>query len=126
MFKRILQTGELRYEGSADALREYIHVTDAANASVAILSDSFCNQSVVLTGQEPMRVVDLLGMVGEILGLQKSVEIVVGEQPGHYVRTPYAYQTKIGRKYIPPVHVDLGQGLLELISQVSDELCGDQ
>ena len=126
MVKRILQTGELRYEGSADALREYIHVTDAASASVAILSDSFCNQSVVLTGQEPMRVVDLLGMVGEILGLQKSVEIVAGEQPGHYIRTPYAYQAKIGRKYIPPVHVDLGQGLLELISQVSDELCSDQ
>ena len=126
MVKRILQTGELRYEGSADAMREYIHVTDAASASVAILSDSFCNQSVVLTGQEPMRVVDLLGMVGEILGLQKSVELVVGEQPGHYIRTPYAYQAKIGRKYIPPVHGDLGQGLLELISQVSDELCGNQ
>ena len=34
---------------------------------------------------------------------------------GHYVRTPYSYQPRLGRKYIPPVHVDLGQGLLQLI-----------
>ena len=124
MVKQILRTGELRYEGSPDALREYIHVTDAAMASVAALGDVFCNQSVVLTGQEPMRVLDLLGMIGEILGLQKSVELIAGEQPGHYVRTPYAYQSKIGRKYVPPVHVDLGQGLLELIEIVQNERLG--
>ena len=118
MVKRVLETGELRYEGSADALREYIHVTDAASASVAALGDDFSNQSVVLTGQEPMLVVDLIGMLGEILGIQRPVEIIAGEQPGHYVRTPYAYQPKLGRKYIPPMHVDLGQGLLELIELV--------
>ena len=122
MVKQILATGALRYEGSPDALREYIHVTDAAMASVAALGDDFCNQSVVLTGQEPMRVLDLLAMIGEMLGLQESVELIAGEQPGHYVRTPYAFQSKLGRKYIPPVHVDLGQGLLELIEIVQNDL----
>ena len=122
MVKQVLATGELRYEGSPDASREYIHVTDAAMASVAALGAEFCNQSVVLTGQEPMRVLDLLAMIGEILGLQKAVELVAGEQPGHYVRTPYAFQSKIGRKYIPPVHVDLGQGLLELIEIVQNDM----
>lgn len=122
MVKQILATGALRYEGSPDALREYIHVTDAAMASVAALGDDFCNQSVVLTGQEPMRVLDLLAMIGEMLGLQKPVELIAGEQPGHYVRTPYAFQSKLGRKYIPPVHVDLGQGLLELIEIVQNDL----
>jgi UDP-glucose 4-epimerase len=34
------------------------------------------------------------------------------------VRTPYAYQPKLGRKYAPPLHVDLGQGLLQLIDEV--------
>jgi UDP-glucose 4-epimerase len=34
------------------------------------------------------------------------------------VRTPYAYQPKLGRKYTPPLHVDLGQGLLELIADI--------
>ena len=116
--KNALETGVLRYEGSPDTLREYIHVEDAARASVAALNDDFRNQSVVLTGQEPMRVLDLLEMLGEILGLKNAVEFIAGEQPGHYVRTPYAYQPKLGRKYVPPMHVDLGQGLLQLIDVV--------
>jgi len=116
--KNALDTGVLRYEGSPDTLREYIHVEDAAQASVTALGADFCNQSVVLSGQEPMRVKDLLEMLSEILGLRNAVEFIPGEQPGHYVRTPYAYQPKIGRKYVLPMHVDLGQGLLELIENV--------
>jgi UDP-glucose 4-epimerase len=113
-----LETGVVRYEGSPDALREYIHVEDAALASVAALGPDFRNQSVVLTGQEPMRVLDLLKMLAEILGVPDSVEFIEGSQPGHYVRTPYAYQPQLGRKYVMPMHVDLGQGLLQLIEEV--------
>lgn len=116
--RKALESGVLRYEGSPDSLREYIHVEDAARASVAALNDDFRNQSVVLTGQEPMRVLDLLEMLAEILGLKDAVEFIPGEHPGHYVRTPYAYQPKLGRKYVPPMHVDLGQGLLQLIDVV--------
>lgn len=116
--KSALESGVLRYQGSPDTLREYIHVEDAARASVAALNDDFRNESVVLTGQEPMRVLDLLEMLAEILGLKNAVEFIAGEQPGHYVRTPYAYQPKLGRKYVPPMHVDLGQGLLQLIDVV--------
>lgn len=116
--RNALETGIVRYEGSADALREYIHVEDAARASVTALGEDFRNQSVVLTGQEPMRVLDLLRMLAEILGIPDAVEFVEGEHIGHYVRTPYAYQPKLGRKYVPPMHVDLGQGLLQLIDEV--------
>jgi UDP-glucose 4-epimerase len=113
-----LETGVVRYEGSPDALREYIHVEDAARASVAALGPDFRNQSVVLTGQEPMRVLDLLKMLAEILDIPDSVEFIEGSQPGHYVRTPYAYQPQLGRKYVLPMHVDLGQGLLQLIGEI--------
>lgn len=120
--RQALESGVVRYQGSPDALREYIHVEDAAQASVVALGDEFRNQSVVLTGQEPMRVLDLLKMLAEILGRPDSVEFIPGEQTGHYVRTPYAYQPKLGRKYVPPMHVDLGQGLLQLIDEVRAEL----
>ncbi|EQA36653.1 3-beta hydroxysteroid dehydrogenase/isomerase family protein [Leptospira inadai serovar Lyme str. 10] len=116
--KKALETGRICYEGSPDALREYIHVEDAARASVTAIGEEFRNQSVVLTGQEPMRVHDLLKMLAEILGRPDSVEFSDGEQIGHYVRTPYSYQPKLGRKFIPPLHVDLGQGLLQLIDEV--------
>lgn len=120
--KRALETGKVSYEGSAEAMREYIHVEDAARASVAALGEEFRNQHVVLTGQESMRVVDLLKMLAEILSLSHQVEFIENEVTGHYVRTPYAYQPKLGRKFIPPMHVDLGQGLLQLIGEVQEGL----
>ncbi len=115
---KALETGKVSYHGNAEAMREYIHVVDAARASVVALEDDFKNEHVVLTGQEPMRVMDLLKMLAEILGMSQDVEFIDSEHPGHYIRTPYAYQPQLGRKYVPPLHVDLGQGLLELILEI--------
>ena len=98
---KAIETGKISYNGSPEAMREYIHV--------------------VLTGQEPMRVMDLLKMLAEILGMSQNVEFVESDHPGHYIRTPYAYQPKLGRKYAPPLHVDLGQGLLELILEIQKD-----
>ena len=116
--KKAVEEGKVSYEGSPEAMREYIHVIDAARASVAALGEEFRNQHVVLTGQEPMRVVDLLKMLAEIMGMPQVVEFIETHKDGHYIRTPYAYQTRLGRKYVPPMHVDLGQGLLELIGEI--------
>ena len=118
--KKAVDTGKVSYQGNVEAMREYIHIEDAARASVAALGDDFCNQHVVLTGQEPMRVLDLLKMLSEILGIADAVEFTETEYAGHYIRTPYAYQPKLGRKYVPPMHVDLGQGLLQLINEIKN------
>jgi len=119
--KAALETGKLKYQGNPDATREYIHVEDAARASVAALGKDFKNQSVVLTGQEPMKVLDLLKMLGEILGLpEEAVEFTDGDYAGHYVRTPYAYQPNLGMKYTPSIHVDLGQGILQVIEELNE------
>lgn len=83
------------------------------------MGDEFCNQHVVLTGQEPMRVYDLLKMIAEILGKPDAVEYKENNYNGHYIRTPYSYAPKLGKKYIPSLHVDIGQGLIQLI----DEIC---
>jgi len=118
ILKMALEAGILKYEGNKDSLREYIHVEDAAKASVQALDEGFINESVVLTGQEPMRVVDLLNMISEILGLTTEIIFEDLHKSGHYIRTPYAYNPKIGRKYIPPFHVDMGQGLIQLIDEI--------
>lgn len=122
IIKNALEQNRVYYEGSPEAIREYIHVVDAAIASVAILQDDFKNQHIVLTGQEPMRVYDLLKMLAEILGISDAVEFKDADHSGHYVRTPYAYKVSPGRKYIPSLHVDLGQGLLELIGEVQTNI----
>jgi len=124
--KAALEDGRVSYQGSPDAMREYIHVEDAARASVVALGEGFCNQNVVLTGQQTMRVEDLLKMLAEILGYTDDVLFIDGDYEGHYVRTPYAYQPRLGHTYTPPLHVDLGQGLLQLIDDVRNQLNGQQ
>jgi UDP-glucose 4-epimerase len=121
-----LTQGRISYVGNADSIREYIHVEDAARASVAVLAEEFRNQSVVLTGSERMRVLDLLKMLAEILGMPDAVDFRDQNYAGHYVRTPYAYQPRLGRKYAPTVHIDLGQGLLQLIDEVRSGLDASQ
>lgn len=116
--KDALRQGKISYEGNPESIREYIHVEDAARASVVALGEEFRNESVVLTGHQPMRVMDLLKMLAEIMGMPDAVDFRDESYAGHYVRTPYAYQPKLGRKYVPPLHVDLGQGLLQLIEDV--------
>ncbi len=114
----VLKTGVVKYEGNIESVREYIHVEDAARASVTVLGDEFKNEHVVLTGHEPLKVIDMLKMLSEIMGIKEEVQFENLPYAGHYIRTPYAYQTKLGRKFIPPMHVDLGQGLLQLIEEV--------
>ena len=122
IIKDALERGVISYQGSPDTMREYIHVEDAARASVAALGEKYINRSVVITGQESMRVLDLLAMLAEILGYNNPIEFIKTEHPAHYIRTPYAYQPKLGLKYSPSLHVDLGQGLLELIGEVQADI----
>jgi UDP-glucose 4-epimerase len=123
VIKSALETGIVKYEGNIESMREYIHVEDAARSSIDVLDDSFQNESIVLTGQEPMRVMDMIKMLAEILNLpEEAIQFVDGNYIGHYVRTPYAYQPKLGRKFIPPIHVDLGQGILQVIAELKAEL----
>jgi UDP-glucose 4-epimerase len=121
MVRDALERGIISYAGNRESIREYIHVADAARASVFALGEEFRNESVVLTGHQPMRVFDLLKMLAEILGMPDAVEFRDEHYAGHYVRTPYAYLPKLGRRYAPTLHVDLGQGLVQLIDAVRAE-----
>lgn len=116
--KEALLENVVRYRGNSESMREYVHVEDVARASVLALSEEFKNQSLLLTGQESLKVYDMIKMLAEILGIPNKVEFINEEYVGHYIRTPYSYQPKLGRKYRPTTHVDLGQGLLQLIDEV--------
>lgn len=117
-----LEIGKIKYQGNPEAMREYIHVYDAALASVAAMGENFRNQSVILTGQQAMPVIDLLKMLSEILGYSDEIEFDEKEYYGHYIRTPYAYQPTLGKTYIPQMHIDLGQGLLQIISEIKESI----
>ena len=43
-------------------------------------------------------------------------------RPDHYGNTPYRYTPKSAKKIVPLEFVDLGQGLLNLIEEIHQEL----
>ena len=63
-----------------------------------------------------------LGLFGcGLCGLPK-IEFIESSNREHYVRSPYSYEYRIGRKYCPPLHVDLGQGLVQLLNEVQKKI----
>ena len=120
--RQALETGSVSYVGSLDALREYIHVVDAAKLTVSLLRTEFANESITVTGMQSMRVKDLLEMLSEILGLGGQVHFESDPDSAHYVRTPYAVMSTPSRKVVPNSHVDLGEGLLQLISNIQSQM----
>ncbi|NQV02782.1 MAG: NAD(P)-dependent oxidoreductase, partial [Bacteroidia bacterium] len=108
----------ITYGGNPNALREYIHVEDAAQCSVEILKPEYANQRIILSGHQPMTVSNLFRMISEILGKEIECDFQKDGNNTHYDVTPYSFSPKIGRKLSPLCHVDLGQGILRLIEDL--------
>jgi len=120
--REALETGGIEYFGLPTALREYIHVEDAAQCSVDILAPAYANANIVLSGSQPMRVGDLLKMIAEMLGKDIEFRFLGDGKSGHYEITPYSFNPHIGKKMVPPLATDLGQGILRVIEDVYKEL----
>lgn len=110
---------KITYKGDLQARRDYIHVEDAALASVEVLKPEYVNQHIILTGSQTFQVGDVLKMIKEML--HGDVDIV-SENPGpgsaHYLMTPYSFNPKPGRKMVPQLQVDFGQGLLGVMEEI--------
>ena len=113
-----LVDGAIRFTGSPDDVREYIHVRDAARLSVEVLSEAFRNQHIILTGHHPTKATDLANMIQEILHKRVTVQFAGTTNTAHYVVTPYSFLPKIGHKLVSNRYVDMGQGLLECLQEI--------
>ena len=117
-----ISTGGITYYGAPTALREYVHVDDASAATLAVLAPEFENQNIIISGNQPMRVSDLFKMIGEMLGKELVINYQNDPNSGHYQVTPYAFMPKVGRKLVPPLTVDLGQGVLRVMEEEHKEI----
>jgi UDP-glucose 4-epimerase len=120
--REALETKRISYYGLPTALREYIHVEDAARCSVEILGPEYANAHLILTGSQPMRVGDLLKMIAQMAGGGISFDFQGDGRRGHYEITPYSFNPRVGRKMIPRLSTDLGQGLLLVMEEIYREL----
>jgi UDP-glucose 4-epimerase len=102
-------------EGNGQELREYIHIKDAARASVEILSNDYRNANIMITGTKSMRIHDVLEMIKEMFDKKIELEYTNNVLEAHYNITPYTFKPKVAKKYQLNYYYDLGQGILEQI-----------
>jgi UDP-glucose 4-epimerase len=117
-----LRSGNINYGGTGEETREFIHVEDAARLSVQILNHEFKNQNIILTGPTTIRYRDLLEMIQEIMRGEVKINYVEKSSSTHYRLSPYSFSPKLGRKLVNNPHIDLGQGLLNLLGEIHHDL----
>ena len=120
--KEALTEKKISYYGSPNSLREYIHAEDAARICCEVLDKKFTNQHLTITGHQSMRVGDLFHMIKEIIGEDIKFEYNTQAHSAHYETTPYTFTPKLGLKYSPELHTDLGQGLIQVMNFLYKEI----
>jgi len=118
IIKQAITESKIVREGDGEEIREYIHIYDAARCSVEILSDDFINQYVIITGNQQMKIRDLLHMVREMLDNNIEIEFTDPVDSYHYEITPYTFAPKLAKRLVSKTYLDLGQGILKLIQSV--------
>lgn len=113
---------QINYSGNGDEKREFIHVEDASQMSVQVLEKEFDNQNIMLTGVDRIEYKDLLLMVSEILHDKVSINYIPKTSQTHYKQSPYSFSPKFARKLSTNPRVDLGQGLIHLLSEIHEKL----
>lgn len=113
-----LKNKKIVRRGDGEEIREYIHVKDAAKLSVKALKDKNINKHLIITGNQQIKVKDLLIMIKEILDGDIKIEFGQEEELHHYEITPYSYKPQVAKKITPMTHYDLGQGLLDQIYDI--------
>jgi UDP-glucose 4-epimerase len=118
MINSAITQGRIEECGNGEAIREFVHVRDAAQLSVEVLDDRYENQHFLLTGLEKYRLIDVARMIREIFPGDIEIDFSGETADAHYDFTPYQFNPKVGRKMVPRDFVDFGQGLLDCIDEV--------
>ena len=113
-----LEKNKINYWGRPDALRDYLHVNDAAQVCAEILDDKHKNENVIISGNQTLKVTDVMEMIVEIIGSDIDLFFDEKADSGHYEKTPYSFTPKMAKKYVPNTQIDLGQGLLDMIQEI--------
>jgi UDP-glucose 4-epimerase len=122
ILKQALTEGKITRHGDGEEIREYIHAKDAAKLSVKILSKEFENRNVIITGNKTLKIKDLHTMIKEILGNKIELEYLPDVSNTHYEITPYSYSPRLAKKLVSTEFYDIGQGILECLSELQAQL----
>ncbi|UCD54978.1 MAG: NAD(P)-dependent oxidoreductase [Candidatus Omnitrophota bacterium] len=121
ILKDALTKGKITRKGDGEEIREYIHVHDAARISADLLDERYVNEFAIISGNQTIKIKDLLVMIKEIMNNKIEIEYVPAGYEEHYEVTPYSFNPRIAKKIISNSYLDLGQGILDIIERIYKE-----
>ena len=119
--KSALKKSKIDYSGTGDEVREFINVKDAAELTIESFKESYDKNTLMLTGTKSMKYKDLFDMMNEIFDNSLQINIKENNSKTHYKSTPYSYQKDPVKKLTNNPHIDLGEGLIEIIKSLNDD-----
>ncbi|MDD1674650.1 MAG: NAD(P)-dependent oxidoreductase [Methanomicrobiales archaeon] len=121
--KALLADGKFHYSSSPDAVREFIHIRDAARETVRIAMDpDFANKSVLITGHQRLQMRELFETIQEILGKKITITYAPANETRHYVRTPYSFEPEVPLRVNLSTYVDIYEGILDCFREAARDL----
>ena len=102
-------------EGNGEGIRDYIHVKDAALSSIKVLNEKYKNNYIMISGNQTVRVKDILNIINEILNNEIEIKYVKAEEEDHYEMTPYTFRPRLAKKLVLDEYHELGQGILDCV-----------
>ena len=119
ILKDAVKKRKLEYIGNKKAQRRYIHVKDAAWASIQILSNKFDNKYINLIGTKNYTINNIFNIIKKILKIDKSKKIhyLNNKFTGHYISkpNPLILEKGINFKFKKEKEVKIENGLKEII-----------
>ncbi len=119
--KSALNESKINYSGTGNEVREFINVKDAADLTIESLNKKYDNNILMLTGTKSMKYKDLFDMINEIFNNKLKINIKENLKKTHYKQTPYSYQKDLVKKLTNNPHIDLGEGLIQIIESLDDK-----
>ncbi len=113
-----IKKNRVQYEGNKYSVREYIHVKDAAKASVNVLANQYKNKHVNITGKKKIKVLAFLNKLSKMLGISSKINFQNKELTGHYVSTPNTYKPKKGKKFVFKSTINFYEGIYSLVNEL--------
>lgn len=120
--KTLLERSEYTYISSQDAVREYIHIMDAARETVRVaMEDRYQNKTVMITGHQRITVDELFRMIEEILGKKMTIHYTPQQAHKHYVMTPYSLEADIPERISMTHYIDISEGIVDCLRMIQRE-----
>jgi len=119
IIKNIFSKKQVILEGPKTSTRSYIHVTDAAKATVEMLDKKFSNLKINITGREQITYEKLGNLLKEIFNIKKKTVFKNKKiSKNHYKLTAYNFDSDYSMKYSPNYSIELEEGIIKLAKNI--------